>query len=269
MYKYFVISDIHGFYQPMLRALRKAGFRKSNPKHILIVCGDIFDRGPDNVRVYKYLRSIPKNRRILIRGNHEYLLRYAVERGYFKDHDWYNGTVETILEFVRYYYPGVLDSGSNALRCFRNTGVLSWIFGTEWRHYYELDEYVFAHSWVPVQNPTGSHIITLSPESGYRSLMFDPDWRNASESEWEECTWGCPWALYLAGCVPPGKTMVCGHWSARDFRLHIDHTPKADSSFDLYTNRGLVALDACTARTGFCNVFVFEKDHGPEFGLSK
>ena len=256
----------------MLRALRKAGFRKSNPKHILIVCGDVFDRGPDNVRVYKYLRSIPKYRRILVRGNHEYLLQHAIRRGYFKDYDLYNGTYFTVQEFLNYYYPGA-DGGSKApsysIDWFRNIGVLRWIFGPEWVHYYELDEYVFVHSWVPLQNPTRLSIGGLSPDLDYPSLMKDPDWRQASDEEWEDATWGCPWALYLNGLAPDNKTLVCGHWSTRDFRVHIDHTPKADSSFDLYTNRGLVALDACTARTGFCNVFVFEKDHGPEFGLSK
>ena len=72
---YFAISDIHGFYYPMHRSLYKAGFRKTNPDHILIVCGDIFDRGPDSVKVYNFLKSLPRDRRILIRGNHEFLLR--------------------------------------------------------------------------------------------------------------------------------------------------------------------------------------------------
>lgn len=39
--KYFVISDPHSFYMEMKTALFKAGFRKSNKEHILIVCGDL------------------------------------------------------------------------------------------------------------------------------------------------------------------------------------------------------------------------------------
>ena len=57
--KYFIVSDIHSFYTKLKRALDKAGFNKRNKDHTLIVCGDIFDRGPDTRSVYKFLTSIP------------------------------------------------------------------------------------------------------------------------------------------------------------------------------------------------------------------
>ena len=80
MKKFFVISDVHGFYNEMKKSLYKAGYRKSNKNHILIVCGDIFDRGPDSVKIYNFLKSLPRNRRVLIRGNHEMLLKKLVEK---------------------------------------------------------------------------------------------------------------------------------------------------------------------------------------------
>ena len=57
--KYFIVSDIHSFYTKLKRALDKAGFNKRNKDHTLIVCGDIFDHGPDTRSVYKFLTSIP------------------------------------------------------------------------------------------------------------------------------------------------------------------------------------------------------------------
>lgn len=42
--KFFAISDMHSFYDPMIDALDQAGFEKNNPEHTLIVCGDAFDR---------------------------------------------------------------------------------------------------------------------------------------------------------------------------------------------------------------------------------
>lgn len=71
--KYFCVSDIHSFYTPLKKALKQAGFRKSNKDHCLVVCGDIFDRGEETVQVYEFLKSLPKNRCILIKGNHESL----------------------------------------------------------------------------------------------------------------------------------------------------------------------------------------------------
>ena len=57
MKKYFCVSDIHGFFFELKRALHEAGFNKKNPEHILIVCGDIADRGPNPKEVYEFLKS--------------------------------------------------------------------------------------------------------------------------------------------------------------------------------------------------------------------
>ena len=51
----FAVSDVHGFYNEMIDALDKAGFDRNNPNHLLVSCGDNFDRGPDAVKVYEYL----------------------------------------------------------------------------------------------------------------------------------------------------------------------------------------------------------------------
>ena len=60
MKTYFVCSDIHGFYKEWMKSLKEAGFNKNNPEHILIVLGDIFDRGNEPWKVYKFLTSQSK-----------------------------------------------------------------------------------------------------------------------------------------------------------------------------------------------------------------
>ena len=75
MKKYFIVSDIHSFFLELRSSLFRAGFRKKNKDHILIVLGDIFDRGPDSKEVYDYIRSIPKERRILGNNHTDYRLR--------------------------------------------------------------------------------------------------------------------------------------------------------------------------------------------------
>ena len=52
MKKYFVTSDIHGFYNEFIAALDRSGFNIDNPDHILIICGDIFDRGNQPLQIY-------------------------------------------------------------------------------------------------------------------------------------------------------------------------------------------------------------------------
>ena len=94
--KYFVISDVHSFYTEMKEALDEAGYDRNNENHILISLGDVFDRGDETLKMLKFLKSIPKERRILVRGNHELLLRDCYEGGVFYVNDETNGTARTM-----------------------------------------------------------------------------------------------------------------------------------------------------------------------------
>lgn len=73
MEKYFITSDTHSFYNELIEELNNKGFDVNNNDHIIIMCGDLFDRGPDSLKIYNFIKSLPKDRRVLIRGNHEYL----------------------------------------------------------------------------------------------------------------------------------------------------------------------------------------------------
>jgi predicted phosphodiesterase len=42
--KIFVVSDIHGHCTLLQKALERAGFDDANEDHLLICCGDYFDR---------------------------------------------------------------------------------------------------------------------------------------------------------------------------------------------------------------------------------
>ena len=55
--KLFVVSDIHSFYTPLIKALEAAGYDKNNNEHWLIVCGDCFDRGPESVEILHFLMT--------------------------------------------------------------------------------------------------------------------------------------------------------------------------------------------------------------------
>jgi len=99
--KYFVCSDLHSHYIALIESLNKAGYDVNNPEHKLIVCGDIFDRGDETLEVYKFLKSIPKERRILIRGNHEVLYLDLLKKHLPDSYDYSNGTVKTFCHIAK------------------------------------------------------------------------------------------------------------------------------------------------------------------------
>ena len=99
--KYFIVSDIHSFFTALVKGLDQAGFDRNNKDHVLIVCGDIFDRGFETIEVYKFLRGLPKSRCILIRGNHEDLYFDLLKKDCPDSYDYSNGTVRTFAAIAK------------------------------------------------------------------------------------------------------------------------------------------------------------------------
>lgn len=97
MPKFFITSDIHSYYTPLKKALDEKGFDPNNEDHWLVVCGDCFDRGNESVEVLHFLMQL--ERKVLIKGNHDLLLKNLCERGFPYSHDKSNGTVRTVQNF--------------------------------------------------------------------------------------------------------------------------------------------------------------------------
>ena len=104
MKTYFISSDIHSFYDKWIIALKNAGFDISDPNHIIVVIGDLFDRFTQAVECYNFVKKLNDlNRLIYIRGNHEDLLFDCVNElqqtgGCASPHHWSNGTVGSVEE---------------------------------------------------------------------------------------------------------------------------------------------------------------------------
>ena len=53
--KYFVFSDVHNGFDELMQALNKAGFEYDNEQHVLICCGDLFDRLDKAVQLFNFI----------------------------------------------------------------------------------------------------------------------------------------------------------------------------------------------------------------------
>lgn len=249
--KYFVVADVHSFYTELQRALDAAGFDKDNPEHVFISCGDLFDRGAESCEVLNFVMSLPKERRIFIRGNHEDLLEKCIKRKEFFVNDLSNGTLRTILNLAGHHedeywldrdewsYHKVFDEIKKVKPL--------WDYLKECRNYYQLGKYVFVHSWYPFVLQEDELIIKLNA---------------ATEEEWDAARWGNPFEFWYDGVNIPDSVTVVGHWHtswAHSF-YHKDGTEFGpDANFDIFVDEGIVGLDACTAYSHKCNCFVIEE----------
>lgn len=242
--KLFVVSDIHGFYSIFKCHLMQSGFEINNPNHLLIVCGDLFDRGQEAVELWRYLTSIPN--KVLIRGNHEDLMLDMIQREYPLSYDKSNGTWDTAKQFA-------WNKNWNQVDWYK----LEIIFNNIINHmvdYYETKNYIFVHGWIPV-------IVEDNLPAYYtknRRFAFNEDWRNG---DWETARW-------LNGIdmnaqeLNADKTIVCGHWhcsyghslwqGSEEFGKYAIWEP--------FRRKGIIAIDKCTVRTNSVNILVLEDE---------
>ena len=284
MKKYFLVSDIHSFFTPLIDALVKKNFDTDNPDHILVVLGDVFDRGFETLKVYKFLTSLPDDRLILIRGNHECLYEELLTKSFPESHDFSNGTVRTFCQIAgfdekvldsHYWFTKAISdsliSKEDALNIYNNKPydywkrireivalsiVTNWIKSSKWINYFETNKYICAHSWIPVQEEIrfgGAYIEEVGPRE---------DWRDATQVEWDDATWGCPWKKAMMGWNNTGKTIICGHWHTSDFFNHLTKQRKGKFECPIFKSKKykLIGLDACTVMSNKINVLVLDED---------
>ena len=239
MPKFFVMSDIHGYYDKMIETLNNAGFDKDNPDHWVVTCGDHFDRGSQALQVMKYLENLP--RKVLVRGNHEQLLEELCERGFPYSYDKSNGTFGTVWQLSQVYANGEIDYDY----------VLTRVkpFFKQMVNYFETKNHIFVHSWIPVEIQNGV------------LYKFKEGWREAHYSEWEKARWGNPYDMAAKGLLPD-KTVVFGHWhcSAGWAKAEGRSEFGEDAKFEPYYGDGFISIDACTAYSGKVNVVVIEDE---------
>ena len=231
--KIFVVSDVHGHCTLLKDALIKAGFDNENESHLLVCCGDYFDRGCENAEVLKFFERL--KHKVLLRGNHEDLLLKLLQTGKVLPHNYINGTMQTLGEFFGKYS---IDPVDDTIDFSGKTRTVDRIcdFIDETKDYFETANYVFVHGWLP-ENVS--------------------DRATATSEDWAKARW-VKWAEKYDGSRPiENKTLVCGHLPtpyARKF--YVEDT--SSSGADIFYGNGIIAIDAGTADSKQLNVLVLE-----------
>ena len=224
--KLFAVSDIHGYAGLLKEALRDAGYDPDNEDHLLVCCGDVFDRGTENREVLKFFERI--DRKVMIKGNHEARLLEILDTGKLKQHDAINGTIETVHEFFgKYSAMSIFEPVDFSGKTGTVDRLYDFIGGM--RDYFETENYIFVHGWLP---------------NDYGVIL--PDWRNAPESKWNTGRW----TWWTKGCKMSGnserKTIVCGHYPTEDTNI--------------FHGDGFIAIDAGTYTSMRVNVLVVDDE---------
>ena len=239
IYSFFACSDIHSAYTPWMDALKKAGFDENNEFHKIIICGDAFDRLDESQKVFEFIEDmLNKDKLIYVKGNHEYLLTECLKRKVPLYHDFHNGTIKTILD---------LKPKDDDLKFHKKCAIIEPKIKellSKTVDYYETEQYVFVHSRLPIT----------------KDGKFDPRWRKASKTRWEESRWSDPFLYAQKGFVPKDKTLVFGHWHTSKMRAKETngHEFGKTAKFDPYFGENYIGLDGCVVASNIVNVVVLK-----------
>ena len=241
MKKYFCFADVHSHYKELISSLESAGFDKNNNDHIIVSCGDLLDRGNESLECLRFVNSLPKSRKILIRGNHEDLLEACIDRHEFLTCDLHNGTLKTVFNLCdkdesefwfndNYKVVFNLVKSCKPLYKYLNSTI----------DYAEIGNYIFVHGWIPSTN------------------KHDQNWK---AGDWIRARWANGMEMWRNKCNVDGKTIVCGHWhtSWGNCTLHNKGSEWGqDACFEPFVDNGIIALDGCVAYSKHVNVVVLE-----------
>lgn len=256
--RYYVVSDVHGFYTQLISSLEKAGFFKEKEPCKLVICGDLLDRGLEaKITADFALKLLEEERLIFVRGNHEDLFCDLVK--YFENslgevfpcipsHHIHNGTWETFLQLTEMNSADALTKPKRLVSKIKNTSFWKKLLPST-VDYFETERYVFTHGYIP-------HKVRVDREN------YKTAWRLASEEEWAKARWYNGMEIACgAKKILPDKTIVCGHWHTSFGHTHYEKKgsefgPKAD--FSPFYAEGIIGIDACTSFSGKVNCIVID-----------
>ena len=120
--------------------------------------------------------------------------------------------------------------------------------------YFETEHYIFVHGWIPCVKQRG----------WWRDIYFPMEnWREANAKMWQDARWINGMYAHSIDIKEAGKTIVCGHWHASWGHYYLEHDDdedinEEDITDEPYYAEGIIAIDACTARSGKVNCIVLE-----------
>ena len=152
----YITSDIHGEYELFNKLLDKIAFSSSDT---LYVCGDVIEKGPQSIRLAKYISQTENIN--CIAGNHEYFfLKY-----YFAQAKQFKDDPSGLIKKLREYFP---EDGE-----LLDFGLLNWFDSLPF--YIEEDDFICVHAGLPLDS--GGHVLPIEnalPEE----LVYDRNFKD-------------------------------------------------------------------------------------------
>lgn len=261
--KMFIISDVHGYYDEMIKALEEAGYDENNSEHKLICLGDIFDRGTQSLAVYEHLKRLSdENKAIVLAGNHTLFFISLLKGSSYSPFNYlHNGLNETIADFWHRTAPFeswcMLEGNCEMNQinyakwvdiCRKDINeeypeLLPWLKSLP--KYFETKNYIMVHGAIDTKVPDWHH-----PHC-YRHNLTDWDALDFNDG-----------SFFGEPINNTDKTVIIGHFGTRTLREMYNLPIEEGHEDDILTRDDgkVIAIDATTAASKKVNVLILEDE---------
>ena len=278
--KIFCVSDTHGNYNALKDSLNNVSYEPSD-ENLLIIDGDLFDRGKQSLEIYNYIKSLG-DKAIVIRGNHETFLQELLEGKNCSFNFIHNGLDKTIDSFLgepnswSTFINDINELDGDSLVKKYGSKVLNYINDGELipkEHFFEIYQacivdklnnmYPELLDWLkslPYYYETENYIFTHASIDGNCPDWHNPDFTPYSFwSPWEALTWD-DGSFYKKEIKNTDKTIVVGHFHTDRIREINGLPTSGDNTILKSTDGKKVFIDTCTPVTQRVNVFITEDE---------
>lgn len=242
--KIFAVSDLHGHYFETIAALASAGWSAEDSSHLLVVCGDLFDRGQNSLEVFRFLDEMVKNdKAIVLQGNHEEFFTQWLEGPTSHFNYMFNGLRETVDSFLgeqksfSKWFQKNPDSkdpwyefSDDARKKINHKypELLGWLKNLP--HYFETEHYIFTHG----------------------SIQTFGNWKEPAGG-WKHHHWD-KGEFFSQDISSTDKIVVVGHFGTASIREMYEMRSYEDHSILVRDDGKVIMIDGCTALTKEVNV---------------
>lgn len=282
--KIFCVADIHGHYKEFIRDLEKSGYNEDDESHLLIVCGDNFDRGNESKELFNYLYRLTKeNKAICLKGNHEYMLIDFLENKDSQFNYLYNGLETTIASFLE--EENSFSKFLSNIKYNEDKKEVINIYGKRVKPLLEDFEAIpteiaysvwqeYAVEIIKKKNPELLNwLINLRDYYETKNYIFThasidtecKDWRNPTYSDfgwtpWQYLTWDN--GLFFGKEIKnTDKTVVVGHYNTDGIRVKYNLLGADGNNSILYRDdKKIIMIDTCTPITKRVNCLIIDDE---------
>ncbi|WP_371377191.1 metallophosphoesterase [Sporomusa aerivorans] len=142
------ISDIHGDNQRLQSLLKQAEYDQASD--LLVICGDMVDRGTENLAVLKTCQTFQSQGAVLLKGNHEQFLEQSLIE-MTGTSTWQSNPSEHLYNWVKYNGGATMYEEIKNLAPARLSELLTFIQSLSL--YFSAGNFLFSHAGANNKKP--------------------------------------------------------------------------------------------------------------------